>query len=101
MAGFASLSALPKTALSVTTAEEGNTLRVTVTNTGDKIAFLTRLALTGEDGKPLRPSFYSDNWFSLLPGESKTVTVSHPAKPFKLSVSAWNVEKPRVTTTSR
>ena len=65
---------------------------MTVTNTGDKIAFLTRLALTGEDGKPLRPSFYSDNWFSLLPGESKTVTVSHPAKPFKLSVSAWNAE---------
>ena len=67
-------------------------------NTGDKIAFLTRLALTGEDGKPLRPSFYSDNWFSLLPGESKTVTVSHPAKPFKLSVSAWNA---RVTTSSQ
>ena len=91
-AGFASLSALPRTTLTVQTSDTANTLRVTVTNMGNKIAFLTRLALTGEDGKPLRPSFYSDNWFSLLPGESKSVTVSHPAKPFKFSVSAWNVE---------
>ena len=100
-AGFESLSALPRTTLAVQTSDAAGTLRVTVANTGDKIAFLTRLALTGEDGKPLRPSFYSDNWFSLLPGESKTVAVSHPAKPFKLSVSAWNAEAARVTTTSR
>ena len=97
-AGFAALSELPKTTLSVKTAkteEEGNTMRVTVKNTGDRIAFLTRLALTGEDGRPIRPSFYSDNWFSLLPGEAKTVTVQHPARPCRLSVSAWNADPQR------
>ena len=89
-AGFASLSNLPKTTLKVEKADDGKALTAKVVNAGDKIAFLTRLQLTGEDGKPLRPSFYSDNWFCLLPGEAKTVKVEHPSRPYALTVSAWN-----------
>ena len=89
-AGFAALSDLPRTALTVEKEEKGGTLRATVANTGDKIAFMVRLQLVGEEGRPLRPSFYSDNWFCLMPGERRAVTIDHPDRRHELKVSAWN-----------
>ena len=48
---------------------------VTVSNSGRTLAPFLRLNLKGEDGDQLLPVIYSDNYFSLLPGESRTVTV--------------------------
>ena len=48
---------------------------VTVSNTGRTLAPFLRLNLKGEDGEQLLPVIYSDNYFSLLPGESRTITV--------------------------
>lgn len=49
--------------------------QVEVSNTGDKPALLIRLNLVGEDGEQILPVLYSDNYFALMPGEKKTVTV--------------------------
>jgi exo-1,4-beta-D-glucosaminidase len=50
-------------------------MKVTVRNTSDKLAFFNRLMITkGEGGEEILPTFWSDNFFSLLPGEVKTVT---------------------------
>ena len=42
----------------------------------------------------MRPSFYTDNFFSLLPGEKRTVTVETEAANLKggdaLVVKGWN-----------
>ena len=39
-------------------------------------AVMLRLNLVGrQDGKQILPAFYEDNYFSLMPGEKKTVTV--------------------------
>ena len=60
------------------------------------IAFFNRLQLLDGEGKsPVRPSFYTDNFFTLLPGEKKTVTietsVAHLADGrATLVVSGWN-----------
>ncbi len=54
-----------------------NTVTVRLANKNKSIAFFTRLQWLGPDGKPMRPSFYSDNFFSLIPGEKKTVTISN------------------------
>ena len=43
---------------------------------GDRIAFLVHIA---PKGVPAAGVHYSDNWFSLLPGESKVVEAEHPA----------------------
>lgn len=91
-AGFVELSNLPRTKLSVIRDDDGKNLTARITNVGDRIAFMARLRLVGNDGKPLRPSFYSDNWFCLLPGESRTVKIEHLPKPYELKVSSWNAE---------
>jgi len=50
-------------------------MKVTVRNPSDKLAFFNRLMITkGEGGEEILPTFWSDNFFSLLPGEVKTVT---------------------------
>jgi hypothetical protein len=50
-------------------------MKVTIKNPSDKLAFFNRLMITkGEGGEEVLPTFWSDNFFSLLPGEVKTVT---------------------------
>jgi len=50
-------------------------MKVTVKNPSDKLAFFNRLMITkGQGGEEVLPTFWSDNFFSLLPGEMKTVT---------------------------
>jgi exo-1,4-beta-D-glucosaminidase len=50
-----------------------------------------------ESGKPVRPSFYTDNFFSLLPGESKEVVIDTAledmSKEATFVVKGWNIEK--------
>jgi len=38
-----------------------------------------KLTLVNADGSRILPAYYSDNYVSLLPGESKTVEIEFPA----------------------
>lgn len=91
--GFEALENLPRTTLSARkVSDEGGRLTVEVSNTGDKLAFMTEVRLEGADGKYLKPVFFSDNFFALLPGERKTIVADHPAAPFRWTVKAWNAD---------
>ncbi|MGN0311086.1 MAG: glycoside hydrolase family 2 protein, partial [Bacteroides sp.] len=50
---------------------------ITLTNATQTPALLIRLNLKGYDGEQILPVIYSDNYFALMPGESKTVQVSY------------------------
>ena len=67
---------------------------MTVENAGASLAFLTQLQLLDKDGKPVRPSFYTDNFFSLMPGEKRTVTIEADAAKLArgaaLVTKGWN-----------
>ncbi len=54
--------------------------QVTVTNTGDVPAVMLRLNLKGTDGEQILPVIYSDNYFNLMPGESRTIQVEWKTK---------------------
>jgi exo-1,4-beta-D-glucosaminidase len=55
---------------------EDGSIRVKVKNTSGSVAFQVHPRLTrGKDGDDVVPIFWEDNYFSLLPGEEKTVTV--------------------------
>src|SRR5262249_38910943 len=76
---------------------QGSSISVTLQNpAGGPVAFFTRLSLLDPNThKRLLPTFYSDNYVSIPPGESRTVTIEmgsapHPAAPL-LSVEGWNV----------
>lgn len=48
---------------------------ITLKNTSQTPALMIRINVVGaEDGDQILPMFYSDNYFSLLPGEEKTIT---------------------------
>lgn len=89
--GFEELDNLPKTTLAARQVSDADgKLVVEVENTGDKLAFMTELRLEGADGKYLKPVFFSDNFFALLPGEKKTVVAEHPAASYTWRVQSWN-----------
>ena len=58
---------------------------------------MVHLRLTkGKDGDDVVPIFWDDNYFSLLPGESRTLTGSYDlgaldGKEPVLTVDGWNV----------
>jgi len=72
-------------------------VRVTVANPTDKLAFFVHAALTnGPGGEEILPVFWEDNYFSLLPGEKRTVRADFRANDLDgktpvLEVGGWNV----------
>ena len=98
-AGFESLATMKpaklKSVLKVDGSGKSLVLSLNLTNTSKQIAFFTQLQLLDKAGKPVRPSFYTDNFFSLLPGQSKQVTIDTNSLPtnqegLQLIVKGWN-----------
>ncbi|MES2828803.1 MAG: sugar-binding domain-containing protein [Bacteroidota bacterium] len=84
ISGFHSIKDLGKAALTVTASFVGiGKVNVTVSNPSDVISFFTQLKLQSANGKSLSPSFYTDNFFNLLPGESKKVTITYSREDVK------------------
>ncbi len=75
---------------------ETGIVHATVQNPGKALAFMVRLRLTnGKDGKDVTPVFWDDNYFSLLPGESRQITgrfdlPTLAGKEVGLEISGWN-----------
>ncbi|MGQ8337780.1 glycoside hydrolase family 2 protein [Sunxiuqinia sp. A32] len=99
--GFESLSELPKTSLAYQVEkniENDQTIyTVHLTNKTDKLAFFNRLKMVNKKNDSLiSPAFYSDNYFSLLPGENKDVmieiTEKDSAKDIQLVLEGFNVK---------
>ena len=98
--GFEALSDLKptklKTSYSISHNEGRHFVKIVITNPSSRLAFFTQLQLLDSDDKPIRPSFYTDNFFSLLPGERKTVIIETAEKDILsnpvLVVKGWNVK---------
>lgn len=72
--------------LSVKPSAEG-VYEATVSNPSDKVAFMIRLTAKDQNGQLICPAYWSDNYFSLAPGESRTVTCKMPSLPKDVQVS--------------
>jgi len=73
------LNSLPRTKLKVELhgAESGK-LTATVANQGATVAAMVRLALQDKTGARMLPAQYEENYFWLLPGESRRVAITWP-----------------------
>ena len=97
---FTALQKMPKASLRLSARRAGNN-RVIISLFNDKtnpVAFFNRIALLNkETGGRLLPVFFSDNYVSILPGETKVVEASYPQQftSSKMSVQlyGWNVEE--------
>ena len=78
-------------------------LAVTLTNPGKAIALMTHLQLRRKtSGDRVLPVFYSDNYISLAPGETRTVTIDAALADLKgdtplVVLDGWNVDVDPVT----
>ncbi|HEX7583262.1 MAG TPA: glycoside hydrolase family 2 protein, partial [Prolixibacteraceae bacterium] len=77
---FKALSSIPEPELMVqskkTVSKDKVRYQVLLSNDGKTIALMTELKLTdGKTGLEILPSYWSDNYVSLLPGEKKSVQV--------------------------
>jgi hypothetical protein len=73
-------------------------LTVTLKNPTDNVALMSHLQLrNAKSNDRILPVFYSDNYISLVPGESRTVTITfattelHGDQPL-LTLDGWNVD---------
>jgi mannosylglycoprotein endo-beta-mannosidase len=77
---------------------ENTVLTVTLHNSADSLALMTHLQLhQKQSGKRVLPVFYSDNYLSLVPGESRTVTIEAATKDLEkdqpmVLVDGFNVD---------
>ena len=100
--GMSPLSNLPKTTVksevSQSQSNGKNFYHVTVSNPTSTVAFMIWLRMQdARTGKPIRPAFYEDNFYSLLPGETRTVNIEYsggiaPAQT-RLIVDGWNIAR--------
>ncbi len=99
-AGFEPLAGMKKTGLQTKmTVAKNNTasvIELDIKNPSNTIAFFTQIQLLDKFNKPVRPSFYTDNFFSLLPGETKRVTIETGSENIaqdnnKVVVKGYNV----------
>ncbi|MDX2429880.1 MAG: beta galactosidase jelly roll domain-containing protein, partial [Bacteroides sp.] len=78
---FKSFNQLPEPLIEISSAEAGAEARniaylVTLSNKGESLALMTNLKLIDPvSGLEILPSFWSDNYLSLLPGEENSVQV--------------------------
>lgn len=98
--GFESLnemkSAQVKTKYKVREEGELYFIDIELKNTSGMIAFFIQLQFLDNNGKPVRPSFYTDNFYSLMPNESKQFTIETAKnkiteKGYQLVVNGWNI----------
>jgi len=96
------LNSLPKAKVAITKTVHGSggnsTFTVIAENKSGTVAFMVHPRLTrGKGGEDVTPILWSDNYFSLLPGEKKSVTARFDSTSLQdavpeLVVEGWNLE---------
>ena len=76
---------------------------VEVSNSGKETAFFIRLKVVNKEDELVLPSFFTDNYFTLLPGDVKKVELDFSfngdkikSDDLKLVVEGWNVQKTEI-----
>jgi hypothetical protein len=90
-------SSLALTANSTPAGDEVH-VQVQIRNTGTVASLENKLTLVNAaDGSRILPAYYTDNYVSLLPGESREIDIKYPAKSAngaaQLNLRGWNLAK--------
>ena len=104
--GFETISDLDQTRVTVSkmnvrTDDRSNYIDLTIKNSRKAISFFTQIQWLDSEGKPVRPSYYTDNFFSMLPGETRKITIETarrdlPAGEYTLVVKGFNTARQEI-----
>ncbi|MDR0431072.1 MAG: discoidin domain-containing protein [Tannerellaceae bacterium] len=96
---YSAMSTIPEATLHISYEFEGeskageNIYHMKVRNTGNSPALMIRIKTMNDKEKELvLPVYYQDNYFSLMPGESKTISITLDKKYLKGSKPSFYVE---------
>ena len=83
-ASYRALNSLPRitcqlTSKPLTCENNGQCFELTLTNPSSTVAFFQRLMVKDAKGTLICPAYWSDNYVSLAPGESRTITCMLPS----------------------
>jgi exo-1,4-beta-D-glucosaminidase len=76
---------------------EGEEVRVQVHNPSSNLAFMVQLSVVDDKtGEEILPVLWDDNYFSLLPGETRVVSARYGSGAatgrLRLEVHGWNID---------
>jgi exo-1,4-beta-D-glucosaminidase len=97
-ADYTALETLPPVTLKVASRSTDHSTTVSVTNPGKSLAFAVHLKVKrGTDGEEVLPVLWEDNYFPLLPGQTRQITATYQAKDLGkakavVEVDGWNVK---------
>jgi exo-1,4-beta-D-glucosaminidase len=101
-ADYTTLRSMPNAAVDVSARFSSSSgtgqARVTLKNPGRSIAFFMRMQITGRGDEEALPVLWEDNYVTLLPGETRTITATYRVRdlggsPPRLVVTGWNVRR--------
>ncbi len=90
---FSSLAELEKVELEASASSGKDRIKLEIRNAGSVVAFFVRLALKTESGEIVVPVTWEDNYISLRPGETRSISCdlsSDCAEPLHIEISGWN-----------
>jgi hypothetical protein len=98
------LNELPRQSLLLTASISANAdervLTVQLANRGNAPALAAKLTLVDDQGVRILPAYYSDNYVTLLPGESRRLDIRFPAAfagTPHINLRGWNIEPATVS----
>jgi mannosylglycoprotein endo-beta-mannosidase len=103
---YSGLQSMAKANLTIKAKQTGKgKIEVTLTNPANNpVAFFNRVALIDAKKKErILPVFYSDNYFSLMPGKDKKIIIEHTAPGTvtpMISIEGWNVPEQQSAVTN-
>ncbi|HYN00818.1 MAG TPA: glycoside hydrolase family 2 TIM barrel-domain containing protein, partial [Vicinamibacteria bacterium] len=93
------LNDLPKVALTgtarVTSVAGVSRVEIQLRNPSKSMVLMVKPTLRSSEGQRVLPAFATDGYFSLVPGESRTVQIEAPnaTGPLQVSLEGWNAER--------
>lgn len=99
-ASYRAMDAMPQVRLTARAASRSEgadrVTSVDLTNPSATAAMATKLTLFGANGAQVLPALFTDNYVSLLPGESRHVEIRYPASaavkgPVTVKLRGWNI----------
>jgi exo-1,4-beta-D-glucosaminidase len=91
-ASYQALLSLPSSQLKISTSTYNGEISVKIHNSDKNLAFFIELVLLNAKGLPVPYSRWSDNYFTLSPGQTRNFSCIYPGKsiPSAIMIRPWN-----------